>query len=65
MAEYTRAWAEKHFELFTSKENAAITLTTIKNIRGISVKNLNRRTWEKRFFYFKWLWRSKKKKHLG
>lgn len=41
MAEYTRAWAKEYFDLFTSEKNASITLTTIKNTRGISVKDLN------------------------
>ena len=41
MAEYTRAWAKKNFELFTDEEHASVTLTTIKNTRQISVKDLN------------------------
>lgn len=41
MAEYTRAWAKKNFELFTDEEHASVTLTTVKNTRGISVKDLN------------------------
>ena len=41
MAEFTRSWAKKHFDLFTKDENASITLTTVKNTRGISVKDLN------------------------
>jgi len=41
MAEYTRAWAKKNFELFTDEEHASVTLTTVKNTRQISVKDLN------------------------
>jgi len=41
MAEFTRAWAKKYFDLFTSENNASVTLTTVKNTRGISVKDLN------------------------
>jgi len=41
MAEYTRAWAKKNFELFPSEEYASVTLTTVKNTMGISVKDLN------------------------
>lgn len=41
MAEYTRSWAKKNFELFPEEEHASVTLTTVKNTRGISVKDLN------------------------
>lgn len=41
MAEYTRTWAKKNFELFPDERYASITLTTVKNTKGISVKNLN------------------------
>ncbi|MFA9422620.1 MAG: alanine--glyoxylate aminotransferase family protein [Sedimentibacter sp.] len=41
MAEYTRAWAKKNFELFPEEQHASVTLTTVKNTRGISVKDLN------------------------
>jgi len=41
MAEYTRAWAKKNFELFPDEDHASVTLTTVKNTRGISVKDLN------------------------
>ncbi len=41
MAEYTRAWAKKNFELFPNEQHASVTLTTVKNTRGISVKDLN------------------------
>jgi aspartate aminotransferase-like enzyme len=41
MAEYTRAWAKKHFALFPNERYASLTLTTITNTRNISVKALN------------------------
>jgi len=41
MAEYTREWAKKNFELFPDERYASVTLTTVKNTRGISVKDLN------------------------
>lgn len=43
MAKYVRAWAKKHFELFPQEEYASNTLTNIKNTRGISVAELNKR----------------------
>lgn len=41
MAEFTREWAKKYFDLFADEKNASITLTTVRNTRNISVKNLN------------------------
>lgn len=41
MAEYTRNWAKQHFELFAKEKYASQTLTTIKNTKDISVKDLN------------------------
>lgn len=41
MAQYTRSWAKKYFDIFTDEKNASVTLTTVKNTRGISVKDLN------------------------
>lgn len=41
MAELTRNWAKRHFELFSDEKFASVTLTTIKNTKGISVKDLN------------------------
>lgn len=41
MAEFTRAWAKKHFALFPEEKYASQTLTTITNTKGISVANLN------------------------
>ena len=41
MAEYTRAWAKKHFALYPEEKHASMTLTTITNTTGFSVKALN------------------------
>jgi aspartate aminotransferase-like enzyme len=41
MAEFTRAWAKQHFALFPEERHASVTLTTITNTRGLSVKALN------------------------
>lgn len=41
MAEYTRGWAKRNFELFADERYASVTLTTIKNTKEISVKDLN------------------------
>jgi aspartate aminotransferase-like enzyme len=41
MAEYTRKWAKRNFELFPDEKNASVTLTTVKNTKGINVKSLN------------------------
>lgn len=41
MAEYTRDWAKRNFDLFSDEKYASVTLTTIKNTKEISVKNLN------------------------
>ncbi|WMJ78193.1 MULTISPECIES: pyridoxal-phosphate-dependent aminotransferase family protein [unclassified Sedimentibacter] len=49
MAEYTREWAKRNFELFAEEKNASVTLTTIKNTRGISVKDLNEELGKKGF----------------
>lgn len=43
MADYVRAWAKKNFELFADEKYASNTLTTIKNTRGISVADLNKK----------------------
>ena len=42
MAEYTRAWANKYFEVLPKEKYASNTLTVIKNTRGISVSDLNK-----------------------
>lgn len=49
MAEYTRAWAKKNFDLFAEEKYASITLTTVKNTRNISVKDLNTMLGERGF----------------
>jgi aspartate aminotransferase-like enzyme len=41
MAEYTRAWAKRHFALFPEEKHASVTLTAITNTKNISVANLN------------------------
>ncbi|HTY58280.1 MAG TPA: alanine--glyoxylate aminotransferase family protein [Bacteroidota bacterium] len=41
MADYTRAWAKKHFALYPEEKHASVTLTTITNTTGFSVKALN------------------------
>ena len=43
MANYVRAWAKKHFELFPAEEYASNTLTNVKNTRDISVGDLNKK----------------------
>lgn len=43
MADYTRNWANTHFEMFAPEEFASNTLTTVKNTKGISVKELNQK----------------------
>ncbi len=47
MAKVTRAWANKHFEQFAARGYESNTLTTIKNTRGISIADLNKRIGEK------------------
>ncbi len=49
MAEYTREWAKRNFELFAEEKYASVTLTTIKNTRGTSVKDLNEELGKKGF----------------
>ena len=41
MAKIVRAWAKEYFDLFPEPGYESITLTTIKNTRGISVAELN------------------------
>lgn len=43
MADYVRAWANKHFELLAAEEYASNTLTNIKNTKEISVGDLNKK----------------------
>lgn len=42
LAEYTRAWAKKYFEIFPEERYASNTVTTIKNTRNINVSELNK-----------------------
>jgi len=46
MAKITRAWGNEHFEQFAAKGYESNTLTTIKNTKGISVADLNKRIGE-------------------
>ena len=47
MAERTRAWAREHFALFPEEGSESITLTAIRNTRGIDVPDLNRQLAER------------------
>lgn len=50
MAQYVRDWAKKYFALFVEDEKyLSNTLTTIKNTRGISVGDLNKKLGERGF----------------
>ncbi len=49
MAEMTRAWAKKHFDLFAEEAHLSNTLTTVKNTKGLSVADLNKALAEKGF----------------
>lgn len=42
MAEYTRAWAKKYFDIFPEENYCGNTLTVVENTRGISVADLNK-----------------------
>lgn len=46
MAKTVRAWARENFELFPEERYASNTLTTIKNTKGISVADLNKKLGE-------------------
>lgn len=43
MAKIVRAWAKENFELFPEERYASNTLTAVKNTRGISVADLNKK----------------------
>ena len=47
MANLVRAWAQKHFELFTDKNHLSNTLTVIKNTQNINISQLNSKLMEK------------------
>jgi predicted phosphoserine aminotransferase len=49
MAEYVRAWAKEHFELFADERYLSNTLTNIKNTKGIDVAGLNKKLGERGF----------------
>lgn len=50
MAKRVREWGRKYFELFPEKDELlSNTLTTIKNTRGISIKELNEKLGERGF----------------
>jgi aspartate aminotransferase-like enzyme len=42
MAQYTRAWARKHFRIYGDEGYLSNTVTNIENTRGISVADLNK-----------------------
>lgn len=46
MAKLVRAWAKENFELFPEEKYASNTLTTIKNTKGISISELNKKLGE-------------------
>ncbi len=48
-AKVVRAWAKKHFDMLADEKYASNTLTTVKNTRGISVKDLNAKLAERGF----------------
>jgi len=47
MAQYTQAWAKKHFEMFPEQGYESITVSCIKNTLGKNVKALNEKLAEK------------------
>lgn len=50
MAEYVQKWGREYFELFAEPGYESPTVTCIKNTRGISVADLNRKLGERGFF---------------
>ncbi len=46
MAKTVRTWAREKFQLFAEEKYASVTLTTVKNTRGISVSELNKKLGE-------------------
>jgi len=46
MAKITRAWSDENFERFAAKGYESQTLTTVKNTKGISIAELNKRIGE-------------------
>ncbi len=49
MAKVVRTWAKEKFELFPEEKYASVTLTTIRNTKGISVSELNKKLGENGF----------------
>jgi len=49
MANRVREWAKTHFELFAEEQHASNTVTAIKNVKGISVADLNKQLGERGF----------------
>ncbi|MFO7991273.1 MAG: alanine--glyoxylate aminotransferase family protein [Thermoplasmata archaeon] len=47
MAEYTRGWADKHFEMFPEEGYESRTVSTIKNTRGLNIAELREKIDEK------------------
>ncbi|SKA91665.1 aspartate aminotransferase [Caloramator quimbayensis] len=49
MANYVRAWAKEHFDLFADERYLSNTLTTVKNTKNIDVADLNKKLGERGF----------------
>lgn len=49
MANLVRNWAQEHFQIFTDVNYLSNTLTVIKNTKGISISNLNKKLQERGF----------------
>ena len=47
MAKIVREWAKANFELFPEEKYASVTLTTVKNTKGINVGELNKKLGER------------------
>ena len=47
MAKIVREWAKVNFELFPEEKYASVTLTTVKNTKGINVGELNKKLGER------------------
>ena len=49
MAEYVRQWSKKHFELFAEPGYESVTVTAVKNIKEVSIADLNKTLGERGF----------------
>ena len=49
MANLVRNWAQEHFQIFTDVNYLSNTLTVVKNTKGISISNLNKKLQERGF----------------